>query len=593
MTPLRELDGYGIKVRSFLPGLLFGCTAAVLFTAGQTALPLVTGAIVDKALLTRDVHTLGLLVLALVGTAAVSTLARGVHQTAFSWIGERGRAELQARLLARLHELPIAFFDREKSGRIQSLLTEDVSNAARLGSQLISEAVVGTLQLIFVLAALATRYGQAIFAALLLIPVYAVFPLAFSRRIRGTAREALAATAEVNTVLHESILAVREVKVFGREQWSVERLSRRLAVEVGRQLRLVMLRSVFGLNYVLYFLVAGAVYWWGGQALFAGRLTVGELVSIVVLLGYLETPVGRLANLGTEYQRVKAAAERIGELASTEMGPQATGSLELAPGGHRVCFEGVELRYGGAHTPALREISFTVEPGELVAIVGPSGAGKTTLVGLLARLYEPQKGRILIDGQDIRDYSLASLRREIGFVLQDTMLFAGTVRENIRFGKLGATEEEVEESARLANAHEFIEKLRDGYDSEVGERGVQLSGGQRQRIGIARVLLRQPGALVLDEATSALDAEAERLVREALERLMKGRTTFVISHRPSAFVDADKILVLEGGRIVATGRHQELLASCTVYRSLVGRPAKAPRDNEKQDIQVAQSGGRP
>jgi subfamily B ATP-binding cassette protein MsbA len=520
------------------------------------------------------------------GTSVVTTVARGVYQTTFSWIGERGRAELQTGLLRRLHELPIAFFDREKSGRIQSLLSEDAANAARLGSQLLSEAVVGTLQLAFVLSALATRYGRSVFAALLLIPVYALFPLFFSHRVRHAAREALAATAEVNTVLHESIVSVREVRVFGRELWSIERLSRRLAGEVSRQLRLIILRSAFGLSYILYFLVAAAVYWWGGLALFAGRLTVGELVAIVVLLGYLETPVGRLTSLGAEYQRVKAAVDRIAHLGGAGGGPQQSGAEELAPGGHRVCFEGVEFRYGDGHAPALRDISFAVEPGELVAIVGPSGAGKSTLVGLLARLYEPQKGRILIDGKDIRAYSVASLRRGIGFVLQETMLFAGTVQENIRFGNLDASDEEVEESARLANADEFIAGLRDGYNSEAGERGVQLSGGQRQRIGIARVLLRQPGALVLDEATSALDTEAERLVREALERLMEDRTTFVISHRPSAFVNADRILVLEAGEIVASGRHEELLATCALYRGLVGRPACVTRDDKPQAVRM-------
>lgn len=586
MMMLRVLASHGIRLRIFFPGLLLGCVAAILFTAAQTALPLVTGWIVDKALLAKDTHTLGLLVLLLIGTAVLTTVGRGVHQTAFAWFGERCRAELQTGLLRRLHELPIAFFDRQQAGRIQSLLTEDAASAARLGSQLLSEAVVGTLQLGFVLAALASQHGQAVIGALLLIPIYAVLPFVFSRRVRVAAREALAEAAEANAILHESIAAVREVRIFGRELWSVQRLSRRLAAGVSRQTRLVVLRSAVGLNYILYTLIAGAVYWWGGLALFAGRLTVGELVAIVILLGYLDTPVTRLINLGAEYQRVAAAAERIASLDDVDSGTQAAGSEELAPGGHRVCFEEVEFRYDDTHAPALREASFTVEPGELVAIVGPTGAGKTTLIGLLARLYEPQQGRILIDGKDIRAYSLASLRREFGFVLQDTMLFAGTVRENIRFGKLDATDNEVMESARLANAHEFIERLRDGYDSEVGERGVQLSGGQRQRIGIARVLLRQPGTLVLDEATSALDTEAERLVREALERLMEGRTTFVISHRPSAFVNADRILVLDGGRIVATGRHEELFGSCALYRKLVGGAVQPARETARQIVRA-------
>ncbi len=571
MNFLRQLTVHrAASLRSVVAAVTVGFAAAAVYTGALTAIPLVTGAIVDKALLAKDPHALLVRVLTLVGAAAVATVAKGVHQTAFTWLGELGRAEILARLLSRLHLLPMTFFDQETSGRIQSHLTEDASSAARLTSKMLSDGLLGTLQLGFVLAAVATRYGEALAAALVLIPIYAVFPLVFSRPMRRAARAALAATAEVNTVLQESVQAVREVKIFGRELWSVERLSRRLAAEVSRQLRWTMLRSAYGLDYVLYFMVAGAVYWWGGLALFHGRLTVGELIAIIVLLGYLETPVSRLSQLSTEYQRVRAAADRLAEITHADLKPESPGAIALPPGGHRVCCEQVEFRYPGAAVPALRDVSFVVEPGERVAIVGPSGAGKTTLVGLLARLYHPQAGSILIDGRDLEGYSLASLRREIGFVLQDTMLFSGSVRDNIRFGKLDATEEEIQESSRLANAHGFIQLLGNGYDSEVGERGAQLSGGQRQRIAIARVLLRKPGTLVLDEATSALDTEAERLVREALEQLMQGRTTFIISHRPSAFVHADRILVLDAGRIVATGRHEELLSSSALYRSLVG-----------------------
>jgi ABC-type multidrug transport system fused ATPase/permease subunit len=377
--------------------------------------------------------------------------------------------------------------------------------------------------------------------------------------------------------------AVREVRVFGREAWTVGRLRRLLALDITRQLRLALVRSAYALDYAVYFLAAGAVYWWGGRMVLAGRLSVGALVALVALLAYLEGPVSRLTRLGSDYQRVMAAAERIAEVVSSDISPPPAGSAGLVPGGHRVCFERVGLRYPGVQTPVLRDISFAVEPGERVAIVGPSGAGKSTLVGLLARLYEPETGRILIDGANLRSYSLASLRREVGFVLQDTMLFAGSVGENIRFGDLDASVHEIEASSRLANAHQFIERLHHGYDTEIGERGVQLSGGQRQRIGIARVLLRRPGILVLDEATSALDGAAERLVREALERLMAGRTTFVVSHRPSAFVDADRIVVLDHGRVDAIGCHEDLLSTSATYRGLVGDQAEARQQTAATD----------
>jgi ATP-binding cassette, subfamily B, bacterial MsbA len=576
MSPLRQLLALGaFRHRRFVPGLLAGLLAAALYTAAQVSIPLVTGSIVDQALLARDARSLLVRVLLLVGVATVSTLARGIQQTAFAWLAERSRAELQARLLERLYRLPLAFFDRERSGRLQSLLTEDASTVARLGVQGLSEATIGVLQLGLILAVLAVRYGEAVLAALVLIPVYMIFPLVFGRKVRSASRDALAATAEVATTLQESIQAAREMKVFDRETWAVDRLRDRLAADVGRQVRLALLRSLHGLSYAIYFLVASAVYWFGGLRVLAGELTVGELVALVALLAYLDGPVGRLIHLNTDAQRVLAAAERIAGTLAAEEAAVPAGGEELAPGGHRVSFEGVELRYGDDGAPVLRDISFAVEPGERVALVGPSGAGKSSLVALLARLYEPQEGRITIDGRDVRTLSLASLRREIGFVLQDTLLFAGTVEENLRFGRLDATAEEIEACARIANAHEFIQRLPQGYRTEIGERGVKLSGGQRQRIGIARILLRRPGILVLDEATSALDTEGERLVREALERLMEGRTTIVITHRPSAFRDADRILVLAGGRIAAAGRHEELLASCAIYRSLAGEAEQA------------------
>jgi subfamily B ATP-binding cassette protein MsbA len=572
MSALRKLLGLmAFRSRSFVPGLLAGLLAVAVYTAAQVSIPLVTGSLVDRALLARDARALLVYVLLLVGAATVSTLARGAQQMAFTALGERSRAELQSRLLARLYELPLAFFDRERSGRLQSLLTEDASTVARLSFQVLSEAAVGILQLGIILSVLALRYGQAVLAALVLIPIYAVFPLVFGKRIRSASRDSLAATAEVTATLQESIQAVREMKVFGREAWAVHRLRDRLSTDVARQLRLVLLRSLHGLSYAVYFLVAGAVYWFGGLEVLAGHLTVGRLVALVSLLAYLDGPVGRLAQLSSDLQRVLAASERLSGVLGVEEGPETAGGGEdLGPGGHRVSYEGVGFRYGDHGAAILRDISFTVEPGEKVAVVGPSGAGKSTLVALLARLYEPREGRIRIDGRDLRSFRLSSLRREIGFVLQETVLFAGTVEENLRFGQLDATREEIEECARIANAEAFIHRLPEGYATEIGERGVALSGGQRQRIGIARILLRRPGILVLDEAMSALDTEAERLVREALERLMEGRTTFIITHRPSSFVGADRILVLDGGRIAAMGRHEELLASCEVYRGLVG-----------------------
>ncbi|MGH9379707.1 MAG: ABC transporter ATP-binding protein [Thermoanaerobaculia bacterium] len=555
--------------RRLVPLLSVLVVTGALYMGAQVSLPVITGSIVDDALLAGDRGALAIRVILLVGVALASTLAKGVHETTTTWLSERGRARLQAGLLERLYLRPLAFFDRERSGRLHSLLVKDAAEATRSAGTMVSELVLGFLQLVLILAVLFSGYGGIAFAALVLIPIYMVFPLYIARPARQAARESLAAHAEVNSALQESIQSVREVKVFGRRQWVLERVRVLLDTDVARSLRLTILRSAYSFQYAVFFLVAGAVYWAGGTQVFAGRLSVGELVALVALMSQLEGPVSRLTKLTHEFQRISAAVDRIDEAVTSETEPPDDRGVELLPGSHRVEMRDVVFHYDEQDRPAVEGVSFELAPGRRVALVGPSGAGKSTLVALLARLYEPRSGTIAIDGVPITDYTLASLRREIGFVLQDSMLFAGTVRQNIRIGRLDATDQEIEESARQANAHSFIAALEQGYDTEIGERGVRLSGGQRQRIGIARVLLRDPGILVLDEAMSALDTETERLVQEALRRLMEGRTTIVVAHRPSTFSEADHIVVLDRGRVVATGTHDHLEATCAVYHRLL------------------------
>lgn len=573
MNALRRLREWGAFSDRWIPlGVLGGLLAMAIYTSAQVAIPLVTGSIVDEALLAEDRRALWTRVLLLVGAALVSTVCRGLFRTTFTWLGERSRAYLQSCLLARFYGLPLASFDRDRTGRLHSLLIEEAAKATRQTSRTASEGAVGVFQLGLLLLVLALEYDHAVFAAAVLIPLYMIFPLIFNRPVRQASRRAFAATGEVHAALQESVQGVREVKIFGREDWSVQRVRDLLAEEVGHRLRLVVLDSILGFQYAVYFLVAGAVYWFGGLRVLEGNLSVGELIALVSLLAYLEGPVSRLARLGTDFQQVNAAVERIEETLRSprdELG-QGTGSLELGSGPHRIELDQVTFAYEGSDRPALFDVSFQIEPGEKVALVGPSGAGKSTLVHLLARLYDPQEGQIRIDGRSLTEYRLESLRQEVGFVLQDALLFSGTVKENLRLGRLDASDEDLRRCARLANADEFVQALPQGYDTEVGERAVKLSGGQRQRIGIARVLLRNPGVLILDEAMSSLDTESERLVQEALERLMVGRTTLSIAHRLSSFIRAERILVMERGRIVAQGGHTELLATSDPYRRLVG-----------------------
>jgi ABC-type multidrug transport system fused ATPase/permease subunit/thiol-disulfide isomerase/thioredoxin len=575
---VRSLRRHGAFAQPHLAGrLALTALAAVLCVAAQMAIPLTTGSIIDRALLARDAHALLVRVALLAVAALVTTLAQGVQDTLAAHLGEGGRAALQAQVLARLHQLPIAWHDQQRTGRLLSLLTEDAALASRSFFEAMAESWSSLLQILFALAILAASYGRAVLAALLLVPLYLIVPLLVARRSHQAARAALASTADVHAALHESIQAVRDIRIFGRADWALDRVRRLLATDVAAQVRQVLLRSAAGLDYAFYFLAVSLVYWRGGLAVLSGRLSLGSLIVLVVLLGMLAPPVRRLARLATDLERVRAALARIEDLPAPDLAapsPAARGGLVLAPGSHQIAFEGVGFAYQGA-PQVLHDITFVVQPGQRIALVGPSGAGKSTLVGLLARLYEPQQGRILIDGHDLRTLDAAALRDQLGFVLQDTVLFAGTVGDNIRFGKLTASAQEIAQGARLAHAAAFIDQLPSGYDTQVGERGVQLSGGQRQRLGIARVVLRQPGILILDEAMSALDTEAERQVREALEDLMQGRTTLIVSHRPSTFMHADRILVLDQGRIVAAGRHPELEQSCPLYRRLLGTAARA------------------
>ncbi|HVT14742.1 MAG TPA: ABC transporter ATP-binding protein [Thermoanaerobaculia bacterium] len=582
MRRLRQLRLARLGERPGRLGILVaGSLAGCGYTAAQLAIPLVMGSIIDDALLRHDARVLAARSALLVAVALASSLCRGAHLMAFTSMGERYLIALRRAMLAGLQARPLSLLTGERSGRLHALFTEDAPTLAKLANQIAGQGVLCVTQLAGLLTLLSVKYGALVLIVLLIIPVYVVFPAFFSRRNRAAARATMEARAEVNATLQESIQAVREIKVFDREQWSLRRLEPLFARNLAAQLRVAFLQSAYGLNYALFFLIGGLLYWYGGLQVLSGRHTVGELVALVGLVSFLTQPVQLAVTLNAELQSVLGSADRV--LPLLEPGPPAAsdhGRTELPPRPHSVSFSNVTFRYDGAGTPALRGVSFELAPGQRAALVGVSGAGKSTLVNLLLRLYEPESGAIQLDGGDIRHYSQASLRREVGVVLQDPILFAGTVRENLRFGRLDATDEELEAAARVANAHDFIVELPAGYDTEIGERAVKLSGGQRQRLAIARVVLRKPGLLILDEAMSALDAQSDLAVREALERVLEGRTSLVIAHRLATVLDAAVILVLDRGRLIARGRHQDLLRSCPLYRDLARLQLQGDPDGE-------------
>lgn len=560
---LRRLGG-----RSLIPDVAAGTIAILVEVAAQLSLPLILAAIVDDALIDRDLDALTRLTVAL-GVAAVLLHAGRIGQEVlFRRAAQRSLDHLQIKLAGHFLSLPATFYDRKESGRLHGLFIEDCPQMTRLIEPVSRHALHNSAILFGLLILLTTKYGSLALLALVLIPVYLVLPTLLSRRVREATRDLLSARSEANAKFQEALQAVREIKIFGRERWSLDRARTALDQRFRTYGRFSWLSSFQSVGAALYFFISALVYRFGGERVLEGELSVGDLVALVALLGMLESPVGQLARLNGVVQGSRAAMDRLQPILA-EASEAASGEpLEIGTGEAQVRFEDVTYRYPSKRELALAGVSFTVEPGQRMAIVGPSGAGKSTLAHLLLGLYEPEAGRILVAGHDVRDLSLAGLRLQVGIVRQDAMLLAGSVRDNIAFGRPSASREEIEDAARIAGVLEFAADLPKGLDTEIGERGVALSGGQRQRIAIARTLLRQPAILVLDEATSALDGRTERTVREALDRAARGRTVLVIAHRLSTVSDADAILVLDRGRVVAQGRHPELLRSCDTYRHL-------------------------
>ena len=568
--------------RPYAKSIIFAFACLLLTSMISLVLPLVVRNMINAVVVLKNSDLLNSLTRDLVIIILFQAVFAITHNYILGFIGHRITTDFRIELFSHIQSLSLRFFQGRRVGEILSRMSSDITV---IQNALVSIPVAVLRQTIILVGALAIIFylnWKLTGLILLVLPPLMLFARIFGKRLRNLSEKVQDKIAQALVVLEEVVSSIKIVKSYTREPYEKKRFENEIESAFERAIGKVRISSSFGpLILGLTFLVSAMLIWYGGQQVMQGTTTPGELVAFFLYALIMAGPIGTFVRIYTQLQETLGAMRRVNEildikpLVNSPKNPVKLTSFE----GH-VRFNKVTFGYED-DTPVLNNVSFDIHSGKTVALIGPSGAGKSTTVQLLLRFFDPQSGEIQLDGYNLKSLDLESYLSQVALVPQETLLFGGTIRENILYGKLDATETEIMEASKSAHAHEFIIKFSDGYNTLVGEKGVKLSGGERQRIAIARALLKNPKVLVLDEATSALDNQSEMLIQEALEKLMVGRTTFIIAHRLSTVHSADKIIVLDKGKVIESGTHKELMENESLYYHLYTRrliEAEAPSE---------------